>query len=131
MEKLANHIALQSIVEGGMEKKALGIDAVGALIAAMGGAGAAGAAIGSEDHKTLSGILGVGTGFGGGILTNNLIDATTEKLYSSVKKVKNPKLKAALAGLANATIAATDIAGSAGAGYGTGKFVDWLADKIG
>lgn len=113
-----------------MEKKALGIDAVGAIIAAMGGAGAAGAALGSEDHKTLSGILGVGTGLGGGILTNNLVDATADKLYDLAKKVKNPKLKAALTGLVTGTGVVADIAGAAGAGYGTGKLMDWL-DKLG
>lgn len=58
MEKLANHIALQGILAGGMEKQAYTLPDY----TMAGGIGAAGAALGSEDHKTLSGILGAGTG---------------------------------------------------------------------
>lgn len=125
MEKLANHIALQSIA-GGMEKQGFYLaDLVGA------GAGTAAAALGSKDHKTLSGILGTGTGLIGGKLAEPLIDVSKYKLLDLAEKVKNPKLKAVLLGLAPVTDVVGKSSVAAGAGYGTGKFVDWLADKIG
>ena len=138
MEKLANHIALQSIVEGGMEKKALNfgqLAAAGALLTGV-APGVIAATKGSEDHKTLSGILGAGTGLVGGQLGGALGALPGGVLGGlGITKVKNPKLQAALMALGVPLSIAGSIggslAGSAGAGYGTGKFVDWLADKIG
>ena len=127
MEKLANHIALQSITEGGMEKRAYTLPTA----AVFGGAGATGAAMGSEDHKTLSGILGAGAGALAGYPAHALAWTAQEKLSNLIEKVKNPKLQAALASLNGIATFSGALAGSAGAGYGTGKFVDWLADKIG
>lgn len=132
MEKLANHIALQSITEGGMEKRGA------TLLAAMLGpgivGGAAGAALGSEDHKILSGILGAGPGFVAGFPSSILGGKAISKLYELGLKVKNPKVKAALEAiqvpLGYTGIIGGGLAGSAGAGYGTGKLVDWL-DKLG
>ena len=138
MEKLANHIALQSIAEGGMEKKALNLGqlaAVGALLTGV-APGVIAATKGSEDNKTLSGILGAGTGLVGGQLGGTL-GALPGGIMGGlgITKVKNPKLQAALMALGMPLAAIGGIggslAGSAGAGYSTGKFVDWLADKIG
>ena len=127
MEKLANHIALQNIAEGGMEKQAYTLP----VAAVLGGVGAAGAALGSEDHKILSGILGAGAGAGSGYLGHVLSLTAMKKLENLAAKVKNPKLQMALQGLVPITYLAGKTAVPAGAGYGTGKLVDWIADKIG
>lgn len=135
MEKLANHIALQNIAEGGMEKRAAALPIAGALLTGV-APGVIAATKGSEDNKTLSGILGAGTGLVGGQL-GGLLGALPGGIMGGLglTKVKNPKLQAALMALGMPLSAIGGIggalAGSAGAGYGTGKFVDWLADKIG
>ena len=135
MEKLANHIALQSIAKGGMEKKAAALPIAGALLSGV-APGVIAATKGSEDNKTLSGILGAGTGFVGGQL-GGFLGALPGGVMGGLglTKVQNPKLKAALMTLGMPLSLAGGVggalAGSIGSGYGTGKFVDWLADKIG
>ena len=110
-----------------MEKKAI---SGGALLAMLGGTGATAAALGSEDHKTLSGILGAGTGTAGGMLGGLLGVFPSLTLQELSGKVKNTKLKAVLSGLSVPANVGVALAGSAGAGYGTGKLADWL-DTLG
>lgn len=123
-------MALQSITEGGMEKQAFDAAEAAAAAALLPGVGATAAALGSKDHKTLSGILGAGTGTVGGVLAGILGHKAANKLYPLIEKVKNHKLQAALTALVPVGAIGGVLAGSTGAGYGTGKFVDWIADKI-
>ena len=129
-------MALQSIA-GGMEKQAINLGqliAAGALLTGV-APGVISATKGSEDHKTLSGILGAGTGLVGGQLGGSLGALPGGVLGGLGLTAKNPKVQATLMALGIPLSMAGSIggalAGSAGAGYGTGKFVDWLADKIG
>ena len=95
MEKLANHIALQSIAEDGMDKSAAALPIAGALLTGV-APGVIAATKGSEDNKTLSGILGAGTGLVGGQLGGLLGMTPAAALGGLWLKAKNPKLKAAL-----------------------------------
>ena len=124
-------MALQSIVEGGMEKRAFTAAELAAAAALLPGAGATAAALGSKDHKTLSGILGAGVGAVTGYPGHVLSFTAMEKLNNLADKVKNPKLKAVLEVLSPVAALAAKTGAPAGAGYGTGKLVDWIADKIG